>query len=263
MDLGLIGKVALVCAASKGIGRAIAQRFSEEGAKVAICARHEEDLKKTANDISTETGNQVKYYVADVCNKDDVTNLIKNVAEDFGAIDIIIPNSGGPRPTTFQDATDEDWNTALNMNLLSTIHLCREALPHLKKSDCSSIVNVVSLTVKDPVPNLILSTTARLGVLGMAKYLASEIATDGVRVNSILPGYTLTDRVNNLVKQRAEKQGKTEEAVILEMSEQIPMKRMGDPLEIADAAVFLASKRASYITGTYLLIDGGLTRTPI
>ncbi len=261
MDLGLKGKVALVAGASRGFGKAIAWEFAREGARVAICARGEEVLRATALEIAVDTGSEVFPVVADVTQSEDIRRLVSAVEEHFGQIDILVNNAGGPPTGAFMDFDDEAWEAALQLNLMSTIRLCRAVLPGMRARGWGRIVNLTSASVKQPIDGFILSSAARSGVVAMAKTLANECAAEGITVNNVCPGWTLTNRVKNLAEERARKEGKTVQEVVADYAADIPARRLGHPEELAALVVFLASERAAYITGTTIQVDGGYVRS--
>jgi len=261
MDLGLKGKVALVAAASRGLGKAVAWEFAREEAHVAVCARGKETLQATASEISTDTGAEVLPVVADVTLPAEINKLVSSVEERFGRIDILVNNAGGPPTGVFTDFDDAAWEAAWRLNLLSTIRLCRAVLPEMRARSWGRIVNITSVTVKQPMDGLILSSAARCGVVGMAKTLAGECAAQGITVNNVCPGYTLTDRVKNLAEERAAKDGKSVQEIIEGFAAEIPTRRLGRPQELAALVVFLSSERAAYITGTTIQVDGGYVQS--
>ena len=236
MNLGLKGRVALVCGGTRGIGRAVATVLTEEGAQVAINGRG-------AN----------APFPADVSVPAEAERLVNDVAKQFGRLDVLFCNAGGPPAAPFKDQPADAWQKAFELNLLSTIHLARAALPIMTKAKWGRIICLASVAALQPLPGLILSSTARAGVLGFAKALADEVATDGVTVNSICPGFIATERIEELTKARPQ--------MMQERLAEIPMHRVGTPAELAAAVVFLASERASYITGAVLEVDGGFTRS--
>jgi 3-oxoacyl-[acyl-carrier protein] reductase len=257
MNLGLKDKVALVAAASKGLGKAIAFEFSAEGAKVAICARNKETLFKAKNEITSQTKGQVLAFVADVTDKRQVKEMVEGVIKEFGTVEILVSNAGGPPSGMFEDFTLDDYRKALELNLLSTINLCYEVIPLMKKQRWGRIINMTSVAAKQPVNTLILSNTARAGVLGFSKSLSSRLAPFGITVNSVCPGYTKTERVENLAKSfELSGKGRAED-YFKNVEKLVPLGRMAKPEEIAQAVAFLASERASYITGVALQVDGG------
>ncbi|BAZ50628.1 SDR family oxidoreductase [Nostoc ellipsosporum NOK] len=257
MDLQLTGKVALVTAASKGLGEATARQFAREGAKVAICARSEL-VDKAAAKIENETGTEVLAVRADVTQQADIERVINTTVEKFGSLDILVTNAGGPPAGTFDDTDIAAWEAAVNLNLLSAVRLIQYALPHLRKSTTSAILTITSTSTKQPVKNLVLSNSIRLAVIGLTKTLSQELGSDRIRVNSILPGWTYTERVEELITARIAKSGQTKEAEIASVNAAIPLGRMGTPEEFANVAVFLCSPAASYVNGVMLQVDGGL-----
>ncbi len=259
MDLQLTGRVALVIAASKGLGAATARQFAREGAKVVICARGEE-VHQTATQIQTETNAEVLAVQGDVTQADDVEQLIERVVQRFGGIDMLVTNSGGPPPSLFEKTTLDQWESASNLLLLSTVRLIQLALPHLRRSDAAAILTITSASTKQPIQNLVLSNSVRLAVVGLTKTLSQELAGDRIRVNSILPGWTYTERVQQLVNSRAVQNGTTPDEETAAIANNIPLQRMGSPEEFANAAVFLCSPAAAYINGVMLPVDGGLCK---
>lgn len=257
MDLGLQDKVALVAASSKGLGRAIAYGLAKEGARVAICARGEEALAQTAAKIEGATGSPVLAMVADLGDKQNIENLVARVVEEFGRLDILVTNAGGPPPGLFMDFTDEDWEEAFQLTLMSAARLCREVISHMRRQGGGRIITMTSVSVKQPMENLILSNSLRLAVIGLTKTLANELAKDNILVNSVCPGWTRTERVEQLLQDRAQHNGTSVEEEFHKIEEDIPLGRMGTPEEVANLVVFLASERASNITGTAIQVDGG------
>jgi len=260
MDLNIENKVALVAASSRGLGKAIALQLSKEGAKVAICARNGERLFQAREDIARELGGTVKAYVTDVTNEDQVKNMVESVASDLGPVDILVNNAGGPPPGFVDDFTPENYREALELNLLSTIRMCYEVIPSMKKREWGRIVNVTSVSAKQPIPNLILSNTARAGILGFAKSLSEQLAPFGITVNSVCPGFTRTERMEELALAFAEKGTGTAKDFYATIEQNVPMGRMGIPKELAYTVAFLASEGAAYITGTAVQVDGGFIK---
>lgn len=260
MDLGLQGKVAVVTAASRGLGRAVAAELAREGARVVICARKEGPLGEAAEAIRTATGAEVLAVPADVATPEGVDALVKATLDHFGRIDILVTNAGGPPPGRFLEFTPADWEAAVQLTLMSVVRLCYAAVPTMRAQRSGSIVAMTSVSVKQPLPNLILSNSLRLAVVGLVKTLSDELAPDGIRVNAVCPGWTRTERVEQLLRDRAARNGTTVEEEEANITAAIPLGRMATPEEFARAVAFLASPAASYITGISLLVDGGLYR---
>jgi 3-oxoacyl-[acyl-carrier protein] reductase len=257
MDFGLKGKVALVAGGSQGLGLAVALDFAREGAKVAICALDDPHLPAAAEAIRKAAGGEVFAIPADVSDLEQAKNFVRKSAEHFGTVDILVNNAGGPPSMSFLEIDDELWLRGCRLNLLSTIVMTREAVPIMKEKRWGRIINMTSIAVKQPIDGLILSNTVRSGVIGFAKSLSNEVASFNITVNSVCPGYTMTDRVRNLSKVVAEKQGTTPEAIVEKWASEIPMRRIGTPEEFASLVVYLASQQAGYITGAAIQIDGG------
>jgi 3-oxoacyl-[acyl-carrier protein] reductase len=260
MDLGLSGRPALVAAASKGLGRGCATALAAEGAKVAICARDRGALERTRDEISEETGATIVAIPADVSEEDGARRFVREGAEALGGCQILVPNAGGPPTGRFEDFSDDDVRQALELNFLSTTWMAREALPLMREAGYGRIVVISSTAVKQPIPGLILSTSARAAAAGWAKELADEVARDGITVNTVFPGRFLTDRIRFLHRDRAERSGRTEEEERADDEASIPAGRIGDPRELGEVVAFLCSERAAYITGTFLQVDGGMYR---
>jgi 3-oxoacyl-[acyl-carrier protein] reductase len=257
MDLGLKGKAALVAGGSMGLGRAVALELVREGAKVAIGALDDPHLNEAAELIRRETGGEVLAIPVDVSDAKQARAVVRGVIDHFGTIDILVNNAGGPPSADFVEIDETLWEKGFRLNLLSTIMMTREAVPVMKAKGWGRIINMTSISVKQPIDGLILSNTIRSGVIGLAKTLSNELAPFNVTVNNVCPGFTLTDRVRNLAKAMAEKEGTTPEAVIGRWEASIPMKRLGTPEEFAALVAFLASERSGYITGASIQIDGG------
>ena len=257
MDLGLTNKVALVAAASGGLGRAVAEELAAEGASLVICSRDTDRITKTAADIAENTGAHVLAVTADVSEPSHVRRLVESALARFAHVDILVTNGGGPPAGTFETLTTEQWEAATKLTLFSAIELARHVLPGMKERRWGRILNITSISVKQPVDNLMLSNSLRAGLTGFARTLANEVASDGITVNNILPGYTRTERVEELANAMAQKQGISADEFKARWEKEIPMRRLGEPREFAALAAFLVSERASYITGTSIQVDGG------
>lgn len=260
MDLGLKGKAVLVLASSKGLGRATALQFASEGARVMLTSRNEQELKRTAEDIQQQTGQEVHYIQADVSQGEDIKRLVDATLESFGTIDVLVNNSGGPPAGKFEDFQDEDWYKAFDLNLLSYIRAIREVLPVMKKQQSGRIVNITSSSIKQPIDNLLLSNTLRLGVVGLAKTLALELAQDNILINTVGPGVIKTDRIIELDSIKAKELGVSLEEIQETKQGQIAIGRYGEPHEFAKTILFFGSFANTYITGQTLLVDGGLVK---
>lgn len=260
MDLGLRGRPAIVAASSRGLGRAVAEELAREGADVVMCARNESALNEAADAIRASTNARVVALKADVAIPADVDRVVSAAMEAFGRVDILVTNGGGPPAGPFESHSPDAWSDAVKLVLESVVNLTRAVLPGMKERRWGRIINVTSIAVKQPVDNLILSNTLRSAVTGFARTLANEVATDGVTVNNILPGYTRTERVEHLAEATAKKEGVSPKDIVARFESQIPMRRLGEPEEFAALAAFLASERASYITGQSIAVDGGWIR---
>lgn len=258
MDLGLGGKVVMVAAASKGMGRASAQGFAREGARVSMCARTADDIERAAEEIRGETGAEVMAMVADLTKPADIQAWVDGTLGRFGGVDVLVTNAGGPPRGVWEDfQTDEAWEKAFELNLMSTIRMIRAVVPSMRQRGGGRILNIQSSSVKAPIAGLILSNTIRPGVAGLAKTLSRELAKDHILVNNVLPGRIYTDRLRSAMQADAEARGITEEQAAAESAREIPLKRFGTAEEFADMVVFLASARAGYITGSSIAVDGG------
>lgn len=261
MDLGLEGKVALVAAASRGLGRAIAQELAREGAKVVMCARGPEALERARSEIASATSAQVHAVVADVSDREQIAMVANEATAKFGQVDVLVTNAGGPPAGPFEAHAWDVWERAVNLTLRSAVELTRAVLPGMRARQWGRVINVTSIAVKQPVDNLILSNSIRSAVTGFARTLANEVAPDGVTVNNVLPGYTRTERVEELADANAKKEGLTRADILARFNREIPMKRLGEAPEFAAMVAFLASQRASYITGQSIVVDGGWIRS--
>jgi 3-oxoacyl-[acyl-carrier protein] reductase len=261
MDLELKGKVAVVGGASKGLGRACAEALAQEGVKVALCSRSRPDLDKTAQEIRDATGAEMLVFAGDLDRHDTIQELIAATLDRFGRLDILVNNSGGPPLARAHNATEEQWATAVQRSLLFFARMSREAVPHLKRQGGGRIINILASTVYQPIPNLALSGATRMGVVAFAKSLADEVGRDGILVNNVCPGSILTDRMLSNVTARAKELGISVDEALAQRAAETAVGRIGDPGELASLVAFLASGKASYITGTTILVDGGLVRS--
>ena len=261
MDLGLADKVALVAAGSRGLGRAVAEELAAEGASLVLCARDGRVLAETAAAIAETSGAHVLAVPADVTVVDEIKRVAEAGRERFGRIDILVTNAGGPPAGRFDQLTHEQWEQATRLTLFSAIELARQVLPGMKERRWGRILNITSIAVKQPVENLMLSNSLRAGLTGFARTLANEVAAEGITVNNILPGYTRTERLDELAEMMADKQGISPDQFRSKWEMEIPMGRLGEPREFAALAAFLVSERASYITGTSIPVDGGWIRS--
>ena len=261
MNLGITGKWALVCGASKGLGRACAGVLAEEGARLALCSRSREDLDKAARELRDAMGADVLAFAGDLDRHETIRDLVAAAVERFGRLDVLVNNSGGPPLARAHNATEAQWATALQRSLLFFARMSREALPHLKQSGGGRIINILASTVYQPIPNLALSGVTRLGVVAFAKSLADEVGRDGILVNNVCPGSILTERMLSNVTSRAKELGISVDEALAQRATETAVGRVGEPRELAYLVAFLASSRSSYITGTTLLVDGGLVRS--
>src|SRR5436309_7029220 len=260
MDLGLKDKVALVAAASRGLGRAIAEELAAEGAALILCARGADALNRVSEQIEREWGVPLIAVAGDVAKAEDVGRIVAAGLDRFGRIDVLVTNAGGPPAGRFESLSRSDWDAATALTLNSVLELTRAVLPGMRERRWGRILNVTSIAVKQPVDNLILSNSLRAAVTGFARSLANEVAQFGITVNNIMPGYTRTERVQELSRMMAEKEGITPAEFVARWEKEIPMRRIGQPREFAALAAFLVSERASYITGTSIPVDGGWIR---
>ncbi len=266
MKLGLENKVALVLASSKGLGFACAKGLYEEGANIVISSRSEENLRvakqKIENLKSISENNKLFTVAVDLLYEDQIKTLVEKTFNEFGRIDILVHNAGGPPSAPINKITQEEWSDSIELNLRSFIRISDLIVPIMQKQKYGKIIAITSISVKQPLENLVLSNTTRLGVVGYAKTLANEFAKDNILVNVVCPGPNLTDRMKEIISKMAQDMGKSEKEVEKNWTHQIPLGRMGKPDDLANLVVFLASERASYITGTVIQVDGGFVKSP-
>ena len=259
MDMGIRGKAALVTAASKGMGKATAMGLAAEGARVLMCARTEADIKAAADEVRAKTGAEVIGMVADVTKKEDVERLVKRAEEAFGGVDILVANAGGPPRGDLDQMTDEQWYGAFETTVLFVVRLIRGVVPSMKKKKWGRILTIQSVSVKQPVPGLLLSNAVRPGTAGLVKTLSEELGKHNITINVVCPGKILTDRLLGGVKQS----GLSRDDFVTQAGQDVPLGRVGTAEEFANVMVFLASERASYVTGTAIQVDGGLIRSNV
>ncbi len=258
MDLGIRDRVALVAASSQGLGLATAEAFAAEGCRIAMCARNPQTLHTAAEKIRKKHNAEVFAEALDVGDAAAVARFVTAVAAQFGSVDICVTNAGGPPAKGFLAATLEEWQRALDLNFLSTVYFAREVIPHMQRKHWGRIITITSITTKQPVTDLVLSNAVRAAVVGLVKSLANEFGKDGILVNNVGPGFTATDRLKELAKARSSASGKNEQEILDAWAVDAPLKRLGEPRELAETVVWLASERASYVTGQTVLVDGGM-----
>jgi len=258
MDLGLKNRVALVAASSQGLGLASVEAFAAEGCRVAMCSRNRQRLEAAAEKISKQHGVDVFAEAVDVTDAAAVARFVSAVAARFGGVDICVTNAGGPPAKGFLEASLADWQRAIAANFLSTVYFAREVIPHMQRKRWGRIVTITSITTKQPVADLVLSNAVRAAVVGLVKTLANEFGKDGILVNNVGPGFTATERLKELGRARSRASGKSEREILDAWAADAPLKRLGQPHELAETIVWLASERASYVTGQTVLVDGGM-----
>ena len=258
MDLGLKNRGVIVAASSQGIGRATAELFAREGAQVAMCARTEKPLREAAEQIRKDTGAEVYAEPLDVTDEAAVRSFVEQVNKQFGRIDVCVTNAGGPPAKNFLPISSSEWRKVVDQNLLSVVYLSRAVIPYMQRHRWGRIITITSVSVKFPIQDLILSNSVRAGVVGLVKSLSNEFGKDGILVNNVGPGFTATDRLKELAKARSSASGKKEQEIFDGWAGEAPLKRLGEPREVAETIVWLASERSSYITGQTVLVDGGM-----
>ncbi|MCU1285473.1 MAG: 3-oxoacyl-[acyl-carrier protein] reductase [Acidobacteriales bacterium] len=258
METGLKGRVVIVAGASQGMGFATAKAFAAEGAIVAMCARTETKLQEAAAQIRESSSAEVYAEAFDVSYQAAVEKFVKDIAAKYGRVDVCVANAAGPPAKTFLQASLEDWHKTFDMNFMSVVYLAREVIPHMQKNKWGRLITITSTSVRQPIPDLILSSAIRPAVVGLVKSLAIEFGKDGITANNIGPGYTATERLNELASSRSKAAGVSEIDIRDRWAAEIPMRRLGEPSEIADAIVWLASERASYVTAQTIMVDGGI-----
>ena len=261
MELGLKGKRTLVTASSKGIGRACALEMSRAGADVVICARGREQLEATRDEIASETGGKVEAITCDLTDAAQVATLVEGAIDEMGGIDVLVSNAGGPPSGQFMDFDDEVWMKAVTLNLMSVVRLMRAVVPGMQRTGGGSIVNLTSVSVKEPLKGLVLSNAVRAGVVGLSKTAANELGPDGIRVNVVCPGFTATGRMKDLISARAKREGRSEDDVSEEYYEAVPLGSFAEPSDIARMVTFLASDAAKFVTGVTVQVDGGFVKS--
>ncbi len=263
MELGIKNKVALVTASSKGIGRAVAENLISEGVKVSICSSNRENLDRAANEIAAVFGTEPLSILCDLNKPEDLENTVKVVEETYGSIDILVNNCGGPPPGFFEDLNEDQWEFSYNQVLMSAVRLVKLVVGKMKKNRWGRIINITSLSVKQPVENLILSNTFRTGLTAFSKTISNQLGKYNITVNTIAPGYTLTARLYELAVEESKRTGRSHEEELALMASKVPMERLGKPEEIAALAAFLSSENAAYITGTTIAVDGGVIKSTL
>ena len=261
MDLSIKGKNAIVCASSQGLGKSAAVDLAKEGVNLAICSRNKDKINLVKEEIEQTSDVKVVAIEADLSSEKDISALFQEAKKELKTIDILINNNGGPPPSTFEELTDEDWQKTFNSTMMSAIRLSKLVLPDMKKNKWGRIINISSVSVKTPVNGLFLSNSIRMGVLGWAKALSDEVAPHGITVNSVCPGTTKTERIEQIINAQSESSGKDKSEIEEAMANSIPMLRIGEASDLSALITFLASEKASYMTGLAVQVDGGSART--
>ena len=260
MDLNLKNKVAAVAAASQGLGFAVARELSREGALIGICSRSDKNVLAATDRIADETGGDVFAHTADVSKSEEAAGFVEAVADRFGRLDILVTNAGGPPPGGFDNVGPDEVDRAYHLTLLSTITMIKSAVPHMRKNQWGRIINILSITVKQPEVTLLMSNTMRSAIVGFSKSISNELAADNVLINNVAPGYTRTERLSELAEDLAGRRGVSANEVFAGWEQKIPMGRLGRPEELASVVTFLASDAASYVTGVTVQVDGGFVQ---
>ena len=261
MDLSIKGKNAIVCASSQGLGKSAAVDLAKEGVNLAICSRNKDKINLVKEEIEQIADVKVVAIEADLSSEKDINALFQEAKKELKAVDILINNNGGPPPSTFEELTDEDWQRTFNSTMMSAIRLSKLVLPDMKKNKWGRIINISSVSVKTPVNGLFLSNSIRMGVLGWAKALSDEVAPHGITVNSVCPGTTKTERIEQILNAQSESSGKDKSEIEKAMANSIPMLRIGEAADLSALITFLASEKANYMTGLAVQVDGGSART--
>ncbi|HJM15563.1 MAG TPA: SDR family oxidoreductase [SAR86 cluster bacterium] len=261
MDLSIKGKNAIVCASSQGLGKSAAVDLAKEGVNLAICSRNKEKINLVKNEIKDISDVKIVAIEADLSSKKDINNLFKEAKQELKTIDILINNNGGPPPSTFEELSDDDWQKAFNDTMMSAIRLSKLTLPDMKKNKWGRVINISSVSVKTPVNGLFLSNSIRMGVLGWAKALSDEVAPYGITVNTVCPGTTKTERIEDILNAQSKSTGKNKKELEEAIANNIPMQRIGEATDLSALITFLASEKASYMTGLAVQVDGGSART--
>ena len=261
MDLSIKGKNAIVCASSQGLGKSAAVDLAKEGVNLAICSRNKEKINLVKNEIKEISDVKIVAIEADLSSEKDINNLFKEAKQELKTIDILINNNGGPPPSTFEELSDDDWQKAFNDTMMSAIRLSKLTLPDMKKNKWGRVINISSVSVKTPVNGLFLSNSIRMGVLGWAKALSDEVAPYGITVNTVCPGTTKTERIEDILNAQSKSTGKNKKELEEAIANNIPMQRIGEATDLSALITFLASEKASYMTGLAVQVDGGSART--